>query len=236
MGQSTPPSNNDYSLDKLAGDLDAVVQSTGDAPVILVGHSLGGMISLAYCRNFPAKCGTKIAGLALFDTTYTNPAHTTSGSDTAELLQKPIGEPLLYLMIPLSPLVRLMNWFAYHSGLIHIQIAADSFAGTETRGQLDFAARQFIQPAPSVLARGTLGMLHWKGAGALKQIKLPVLLVVGAQDTTTPPETSESMKKMLPNSKLVSVDPAAHLGPIEQYARYNQELADFATGALTRLQ
>lgn len=45
LGKSRGPSNADYSLEKLAHDLEAVLQLAGDGPVILLGHSLGGLWS-----------------------------------------------------------------------------------------------------------------------------------------------------------------------------------------------
>jgi len=52
LGRSTRPKNGDYSLEKMAGDLEAVLTSCGEQPVILLGHSIGGMITLTFCRLF----------------------------------------------------------------------------------------------------------------------------------------------------------------------------------------
>ena len=76
LGKSTKPHNNDHSVEKYARDLEAVVALAGDKPVILLGHSMGGMINLTFCRLFPAQLGTRVAGLILVDTTYTNPVKT----------------------------------------------------------------------------------------------------------------------------------------------------------------
>src|SRR5205823_5953289 len=42
LGKSTQPADRRYSVERLALDLRAVIQQTGDRPVILVGHSIGG--------------------------------------------------------------------------------------------------------------------------------------------------------------------------------------------------
>lgn len=48
LGKSSRPKNNDYSLKKYARDLEAVIAIAGDKPVILLGHSMGGMITLTF--------------------------------------------------------------------------------------------------------------------------------------------------------------------------------------------
>ena len=109
LGLSKQPDNHDYSLENLARDLDAVIALAGGRPVVLVGHSIGGMISLTHCKLFPQAMGTRVCGLVLVNTTYTNPVRTTSMAGLKTALQKPLFEPLLHLTIGLSPLVRVMN-------------------------------------------------------------------------------------------------------------------------------
>jgi len=53
LGRSTRPTNRDYSMENLSRDLEAVLGLTSDRPAILLGHSIGGMITLTFCRLFP---------------------------------------------------------------------------------------------------------------------------------------------------------------------------------------
>jgi pimeloyl-ACP methyl ester carboxylesterase len=157
LGKSEGPRDRNYQLEKMAQDLEAVRQAAADRPVVLIGHSIGGMIIQTYCRLFPQHLGASVAGLVLVDTTYTNPVQTTTGSGFFRAVQKPILEPLLHLMIWLSPLVWLMNWLSYFNGSAHLLSIFTGFAGSETRGQLDFATRFTPQASPAVQARNTLG-------------------------------------------------------------------------------
>jgi pimeloyl-ACP methyl ester carboxylesterase len=50
--------------------------SCGSRPVILAGHSIGGMTLRTFCRLFPELLGPKVAGLVLINTTYTMPLNT----------------------------------------------------------------------------------------------------------------------------------------------------------------
>lgn len=228
LGQSAAIPNRDYSLETLAKELHVVAAQTGNTPVVLVGHSIGGMINLTFCRVFPQQLGQPIAGIVELNTTYTNPIKTTQGAALNEALQKPLFEPLLHVITFLSPAVRVLNWLSYQSGLTHLQNASQSFAGAETREQLDFTSQYSYQSSPAIVARGTLGMLHWDATAVLSQIAVPVLIVTSEQDTTTLPSARDFMAMTIPGSKKLSISPAAHLGPIEQNTRYNEAIRDFA--------
>ena len=76
---------------------------------ILLGHSIGGMITLTFCRLFPQALGTRVRAIALVQTTYTNPVRTTNMAGLLTALERPIIVPLLHLTIWLSPLLWLSN-------------------------------------------------------------------------------------------------------------------------------
>ncbi|MGI8959238.1 MAG: alpha/beta fold hydrolase, partial [Bryobacteraceae bacterium] len=103
LGKSAQPRDRNFVLERMASDLHAVLSLAGGRPVVLVGHSIGGMINLTFCRLYPELVGSQIAGIAQLDTTYTNPVKTTKGAAFSLAIQKPIAEPILHAMIPLSP-------------------------------------------------------------------------------------------------------------------------------------
>jgi pimeloyl-ACP methyl ester carboxylesterase len=175
LGKSSRPKNNDYSVEKYARDLEAVIALAGDKPVILLGHSMGGMLTLTFCRLFPEYLGSRVAGLILVDSTYTNPVKTSIFSKFLRTVQKPLLEPLLYLTIGVSPLFWLMTWLSYLNGSLHISVELSGFKGTETRGQLDFSALLSALGSPGVLARGTLAMFKYDETATLSKINVPVL-------------------------------------------------------------
>ena len=99
LGLSKKPDNNDYRLEKLAADLEAVLAFAGDRPAVLVGHSIGGMITLTFCKLFPESLGRRVAGLVLAHTSYTNPVRTTKMAALYTAIEKPVIIPLLHLTI-----------------------------------------------------------------------------------------------------------------------------------------
>lgn len=228
LGLSKKPDNNDYRLENLAADLDSVLAFAGGRPAVLIGHSIGGMITLTYCKESPGALGTRVAGLVLVHTTYTNPVRTTQMASLYTALEKPVLIPLMYLTIGLWPLIWLMNWMSYFNGSAHRSTHKLSFSGNETRGQLDFAARFMPHGRPDVLARGMLGMIAYDTTEALARINVPTLVVVGDQDTTTTPEAGAFIVKHVPEAKLVMLTPARHMGLLEHHERFDQVVAEFA--------
>ena len=176
LGRSTRPNNRDYSLEKLARDLEAVLQ-LAEKPAVLLGHSIGGMMVLTFCRLFPQSLGNKVLGLVLTHTTLTNPVRTTSGASLLTAIEKPVLVPLMYLTIALSPLVWLMNWLSYRNGSMHLSTKQSSFGGTESWEQIDFAARFQLKASPAVLARGMLGMMTYDATATLRDVSVPALVV-----------------------------------------------------------
>lgn len=234
LGKSASPADRDWSLDKLARDLDAVIDATSQKPVVLLGHSIGGMIVLTYCKLFPQKVATQVSGLVLAHSTFTNPIRTTRGAAILEVIQKPIIEPLCYLMIWLSPLVWLMNWLSYINGSAHRSTESSSFSGNETRGQLDFLAKYYTVASPAVVARGFLGMMRtYDATNVLPTIPVPTLVVAGDKDNTCIPEASMHMAATIPNARLVMLSPARHCGLFEHHEAFHQEVANFVSNIET---
>ncbi len=232
LGHSTPSASQDYSLEKMARDMAAVITVAGERPVVLVGHSIGGMIILTFCRLFPELVGRQVRGLVLVHTTYTNPVRTMAKRGLYTALQKPVLEPLLHLTIWLSPLVWLMNCLSYLNGSAHVSTARQSFAGAETWEQLDFVARFLLRDSPAVLARGMLGMLRYDAAATLRKIGAPVLVVSGDRDPLTAPDASERMRAILPAAHLVILAPAKHQGLLERHGEFSDAVGRFCAACL----
>jgi pimeloyl-ACP methyl ester carboxylesterase len=69
-GRSGRSKSGSASIDQLGRDLKAVIDAVapGDAQVVLVGHSMGGMTIMALAQQHPELFGTKVAGSVLIST------------------------------------------------------------------------------------------------------------------------------------------------------------------------
>ena len=222
LGKSKGPDNKDWSLEKMAHDLNAVIAFSGDRPVILVGHSIGGMIILTYCRLYAQQLSTRISGILLGQTTYINPVRTTSMASFYLAIQKPILEPLCHLMVWCAPLVWLANWWSYLNGSVHRTNHKSFFSGKESRQQLGFISRYTVQSWPAVIGRGLLAMFRFDASQTLATITVPTLVVGGDRDTTCKPEASAHMVQNIPEAHGVTLKTATHGGVFE----FHQQLAE----------
>jgi pimeloyl-ACP methyl ester carboxylesterase len=222
LGKSKKPKNRDYSLEKFARDLEAVLTVAGSQPVFLLGHSMGAMILLTFSRLFPERLGQQVAGLILVDGTYTNPLRTTIFSKLLLALQKPLLEPLLYLAIALSPLLWIASWLSYLNGSTLLTTEISGFTGRETRGQLNFSSLIGIKAAPGILARGVLAMFRFEETRTLPEISVPTLVIVGQSDIATRPFASKRMYETIPDAELRILAPGGHMALMER----NQQFAD----------
>jgi pimeloyl-ACP methyl ester carboxylesterase len=227
LGRSQGPANRDFSLEKMAKDLSAVVDAAGKGPVILVGHSIGGMISQTYCRLHAQQLASRVAGIVLLHTTYTNPLHTALGRTLWKAIEKPILVPLNHLTVWLAPLAWLSNIQSFLSGNLHIVTRIASFSGQQTWGQLNYGAWLAAKSWPGVVARGNLAMLAFDEQQTLPHVELPVLVVAAHHDRMTCPDASDRLAALLPGS-IESGIRGGHLGFWERPAEVCELISEFA--------
>ena len=88
-GKSGEAAPDTYTVAQLGQDLDTVLAVMAPrGPVILVGHSMGGMTVLSHARQFPQRYGTRIVGAAMISSA----AEGISRSPLGEVLQNPALE------------------------------------------------------------------------------------------------------------------------------------------------
>ena len=214
---------NEYSPESFAIDLDAVIENLGGIKPIVLGHSIGGMTILSYCKIMGKELFDKVKGLVLIETTYTNPVKTSLFANLLTLLEKPLLRPLCHLMIWFAPLLQLSNWLKFFNGSLHLSNHFTGFAGTETKGQLNLTSFLTAKAPVDVIARGMLGMFNYDATNILSQIDVPVLILAGSKDIMCKPEASYFMQKNIPNSKLEILEPSGHLGVLER----NEQMTDY---------
>jgi pimeloyl-ACP methyl ester carboxylesterase len=64
----------------------------------------------------------------------------------------------------------------------------------------------------------------------LEQVRVPTLIVVGAEDALTPPAMSEEMHKLVPASRFEVIPGAGHMSNIEAPEAFNRVLLEFLQG------
>jgi pimeloyl-ACP methyl ester carboxylesterase len=203
----------------MAEDLLSIIDKQTVAP-ILVGHSMGGMIIQTLAKHRPDLFdGSRIAGVVLVNTSYTNPLKTMILSGLLTALQ-PVIELMCRLQIWLQPVVWLGAWQGYLSGSAHIANRI-TFGKTPTRDELEHVTLISTRNPPGVIAEGILAMLHWDATDALQFSQTPVLVIGGHNDIVTKPEASEYIAASCPTSKLVLVEGANHMSFLDMSEHYH---------------
>ena len=232
LGRSKPPTDGTFTIDRFAQALGAVVEAAGPGPVVLVGHSIGGMTTQTFWRACPEGVRRRVAGVVLVDTTYEDPIRTMWLSGLWRALRWPLIEPLMWLTVALSPLVWLSSWQGYLSGANHLVMRLTGFGRHATRGQVDLTARLACKGSPGVQAKGNMAMFRWSVAEALPAISAPVLVLSGSKDIVTLPGAGRFIADAAPDGTFVEMAGAGHMGFMERADAYNHEIAQFASRVL----
>ena len=194
------------SVETMADDVAALLDELKlPGPVVLGGLSMGGYVALAFARRHPAR----LRGLVLADTKADadDAAGRANRDRLIALAEKDGARAVIDQMLP-------------------------KLLGPATAAQ----APQVVEEVRAVAARQTAAAI----VGALKAlrdrpdanpglsaIRVPTLVLVGRDDTLTPPAKSEELAKRIPGARLVVLDGAGHLSNLEQQDRFNVALRSF---------
>jgi pimeloyl-ACP methyl ester carboxylesterase len=147
---------------------------------------------------------------------------------------RPVIGPMMKLDIALAPLVRMMNWQSYLPGSLHLAMRIAGFGTRPGPGQLDHVAYLAARNSPAVQAKGNLAMMNWPGAGDLRHIGVPVLVLIGGRDLVTRPDAGEATARSFAAAHLTAVERAGHMGPMELAEVYAEAVDAFADHVLLR--
>ena len=217
------------TIDQLGDDLYRVLAEVAPTgPVVLVGHSMGGMAVMALVDRRPELFGPRVIGVALISTS------------TGRLSEVSFGLPAVTarLRAPVMPLV--LRTMRSRAGLIERgrRVGADlawlltrhySFGSSDVSPALVDYVEQLIAGTPvDVVADFFPALTAHDKLGSLSRLAgLEVLIVVGDKDLLTPEEHSRRMAQLLPHAELLVLDGAGHLAMMERPALVNLRLRAF---------
>lgn len=226
-------SRGDISLEAFARDLGRVVEWTG-GPVILVGHSIGGMTIQTLIRDGERAVREQVKGVVLLNTTYTNPLKTMIASPVMRVLRHPVLEPLMGVAIGLQPVVWLFAWQGYLNGSAHLAHRL-GFGRYVTRSQLDHTSLLSTRNPPGASARGNLAMFAWDATDAVRGFDGPLLVVTGHADIVTLPSAGQAITTAAPQGRRLDIEGVNHMGLLERHDLYNAAIAEFAVEAFAHV-
>ncbi len=198
-------------MSRFAEDLNALLHHLGTGPVILVGHSMGGYVALAFAKAFPKA----LRALVLVGTK--------AGADSPE------GAAARRV---LADKVR-----AGGTSVVVEAMAPKMLSATQTDGAMSASVREFMATAsPEGVVSALLGMAERPDAGSwLGKIRVRTLVIAGADDKIIPPSESETLMLGIPSAQLKIIPRAGHLVAFEQSHAFNDALREWlAWGSSSR--
>ncbi|MFD3512757.1 alpha/beta fold hydrolase [Streptomyces sp. NPDC058657] len=215
-------------IDQLGRDLKAVIDvAAPEGPLVLVGHSMGGMTVMALADQYPELIRERVVGVAFI------------GTSSGHMGEVNFGLPVAGMNAVRRVLPRLLRTLGSQAELVERgrRATADLFTGIVKRysfGSRDVDpavarfAERLIEGTPiDVVAEFYPAFQDHDKAVALQVFaEVPVLVLAGAKDLVTPSSHSEAIAALLPDAELVVVPDAGHLVMLEHPDLVNGRLAD----------
>ncbi len=227
-GRSAPGRDGDYSIEALGRDLRAVLDATcPDGPVVLIGHSMGGMAILSLAAIHPEEFGGRVTGVVL------------ANSAAGELLKEVLGGvavrgaallrgSIASLGARPARVDRIRSLAAGRgAGLAFLIAAATNFGPGAAPSLVDHVTRISAATPTEVwtgLFPNVLDLDLWH---ALEHIRVPSLVLVGDVDRITPPAHARAIASALPDARLVVLEGAGHCAMLERHGKVNREVGAF---------
>ncbi|HET9516645.1 MAG TPA: alpha/beta hydrolase [Actinoplanes sp.] len=228
-GRSGRLESGEYDIAALGTSLAAVLDATcPDGPIVLVGHSMGGMTIMAFAERFPQWFGNRVVGVVMMST---------SGGliDTAK-----IGIPSLVARAS-APLLPLVNGTARLTGsaIDRARMASSDLAWLLTRrygfgdprpspSLVSFVERMNSKTSAETVAKYLRTLYTHARHPALAALGgTPTLVLVGTRDMITPVAHSEEILRYLPDATFVKVDNSGHVVMLENADEVNAALLPF---------
>ncbi len=224
------------TIEQLGDDLYRVltdVVPTG--PVVLVGHSMGGMTVLALADAHAELFGDRIVGVGLLSTSAGSLATVTFGLPAAAAKVLRVTLPGLAVGLRHAPTL-LERGRRHGSQIAWAATRRIGFGSTAVGSPVVSFLEQMVAATPLHVMAAFLPALisHDKLAAVAALVTTPTLILVGDADVMTPLEHSRTLTDALPEADLVVVAGAGHAVPLERPDEVNEALRTLVNRATAR--
>jgi len=233
-GRSGKGAPSSHTIDQLGADLAAVLDAVAPTgPVVLVGHSMGGMTIMALADQRPDLFGDRVVGAVLI------------GTSAGRLID--IGTALstrATALLTNQVLPRLHGIATRRAALVERgrRIGSDvsflinrftGFGANASPAQVEFVERMIAATPIDVISSfsGTFPV-HDKFPALVTLGSVPTLVLAGTQDRITPLSHAEKIAARTPGAELVTFDGAGHMVIFERAPLVNLHLRAFMRRAV----
>jgi pimeloyl-ACP methyl ester carboxylesterase len=205
LSPPVPAPSGPVAMDDYARDVLALMDALALPSAVVCGLSMGGYVAFAMWRLSPAR----IRGFVLADTR--------AGADSDEARAR--RRQMLELLAREGP-----------AGIASVMLPG--LLGRTTREsspELVARVRALVEANPTEAIGAAIGALMERpdSTPQLRGMGVPVKLIVGEQDTLTPPDLADDMRRRLPDADLTIIERAGHLTNLERPGPFNSTLAEY---------
>ncbi|GAJ83706.1 putative hydrolase [Nocardia brasiliensis NBRC 14402] len=206
-GESGEAHPSTYTIDQLGHDLDTVLRTVAPTgPVVLVGHSMGAMVVLAYARLFPETIGTRIVGVGLI-------AGAANGLTEVGLGRFLKRRAVRSLQVAVVRAPRVMQGSKRMSRRICEPIMRAANSGTRrVNPRMVAVATAMLNETPLLTMSSFLAsLMTFDETATLHRLgSIPALVLAGTADIVVPFAHSVVLASQLAGSQLVPLEGAGH--------------------------
>ena len=226
-GQSGHGDAENCTIEQLGADLERILEDRApEGPVVLVGHSMGGMTIMSLADRRPDLFGNRVVAAALIGTSAGKLATVTFGLPA--LAGVALQRTLPRLSVGMSRRAKVLERARRGgSDLSYAMTRHLSFATPVPTEVLDLMDRMIGATPVEVISAFAPALLRHDKLAALPVLKIiPTLVLVGDKDVLTPPEHSEAIAEALPEAEYVVVPDSGHMVIMERPDEVNRHLRD----------
>lgn len=216
-GRTPAPGSGRYDLDLLGDTLVRVVEeAAGSGPLVLAGHSMGGMAILNAVRRRPEVFAGRLAGIVLLSTTSrakTEKLTLEIGIQGAARLERGLRRIVPTLRHP-RVLQASHRLTAATSDLSYLVTRWTATGPDPDPAVVAFTQQLALDSGPDVVLGLVEAVLGVDEDEALIGITVPTTVVVGSDDRLTPVDLSRRMAERC-DAELVVLPRIGHMSPLE---------------------
>lgn len=216
-----------HVIDQLGRDLARVIEHTAPSgPVVVVGHSMGGMTIMSLAAHRPDLFGDRVQGVALIATSAGELANVPllMPRAAARVLHRR-SQTIAALLV--AQQARIDRGRSRTSDLTYLFTKRLSFGGTVSPAQVQFIADLLGSTPIAVIAEYLPQFDQHDKAAALDVLDdVHTLVMVGDTDALTPMSHSREIARRVPSAELVVVPSTGHMIITERYRDVNRHLLE----------
>lgn len=204
-GYGLSPLPAEFSIDSAARAAVRLVERTGGATNVVLGHSMGGIVAPRVAALAPGRVAAVIVSA-------------TSGS----FVSRSKEDQERFLRERLDPLAssKTLREAA-------LPVIRSMFAPGSSGPLVDLVTEVAASTATETFKAAIRAITQWDGTETVRSLNLPLLAIAGEHDTVGRPDAMQRMFAQVPGSEFACLAGAAHYGFAEQPAAFKRLVLDF---------